>query len=45
MLEANDYFGVFEFRPLEPGYGVTIEMLYAEYFYLLLKDLQSHLLK
>lgn len=24
MLEANDYFGVFEFRPLEPGYGVTI---------------------
>ncbi|MBP7102373.1 MAG: DNA-directed RNA polymerase subunit alpha [Bacteroidales bacterium] len=24
MLEANDSFGVFEFRPLEPGYGVTI---------------------
>ncbi|NLJ82394.1 MAG: DNA-directed RNA polymerase subunit alpha [Bacteroidales bacterium] len=24
MLEDNDSFGVFEFRPLEPGYGVTI---------------------
>src|SRR3712207_4729492 len=24
MLEANDKFGKFEFRPLEPGYGVTI---------------------
>jgi len=24
MLESNDSFGVFEFRPLEPGYGVTI---------------------
>ena len=24
MLEANDKFGRFEFRPLEPGFGVTI---------------------
>jgi DNA-directed RNA polymerase subunit alpha len=24
MLEASDYFGKFEFRPLEPGYGITI---------------------
>jgi len=24
MLEADDYKGKFEFRPLEPGYGVTI---------------------
>jgi len=24
MLESTDSFGIFEFRPLEPGYGVTI---------------------
>ncbi len=24
MIEADDYFGKFEFRPLEPGYGHTI---------------------
>jgi len=24
MLEANERFGMFEFRPLEPGYGMTI---------------------
>ena len=24
MLEANDRFGKFEFRPLEPGFGVTV---------------------
>ena len=24
MLEANDRFGKFEFRPLEPGYGITV---------------------
>ena len=24
MLESTDYFGKFEFRPLEPGYGITI---------------------
>ena len=24
MLEADDKFGKFEFRPLEPGFGVTI---------------------
>ncbi|MBR0073029.1 MAG: DNA-directed RNA polymerase subunit alpha [Bacteroidales bacterium] len=24
MLESDDFHGVFEFRPLEPGYGITI---------------------
>lgn len=24
MVEANDHFGRFEFRPLEPGYGITV---------------------
>jgi DNA-directed RNA polymerase subunit alpha len=24
MIEADEYRGVFEFRPLEPGYGVTV---------------------
>ena len=24
MLEANDFFGKFEFRPLEPGFGMTV---------------------
>jgi DNA-directed RNA polymerase subunit alpha len=24
MLEADDYTGIFEFRPLEPGFGITI---------------------
>ena len=24
MLEASDYYGKFEFRPLEPGYGIII---------------------
>jgi DNA-directed RNA polymerase subunit alpha len=24
MLESDDYFGKFEFRPLEPGYGITV---------------------
>ena len=24
MLEADDFKGSFEFRPLEPGYGITI---------------------
>lgn len=24
MLEATDTFGRFEFRPLEPGYGITV---------------------
>jgi DNA-directed RNA polymerase subunit alpha len=24
MLEANENFGKFEFRPLEPGYGITV---------------------
>ena len=24
MLEADNFFGTFEFRPLEPGYGVTV---------------------
>ena len=24
MLEANSFFGKFEFKPLEPGYGITV---------------------
>jgi len=24
LVEADDYYGKFEFRPLEPGYGITI---------------------
>ena len=24
MVEANDFYGKFEFRPLEPGFGITI---------------------
>ncbi len=24
MIESDDYKGIFEFRPLEPGYGITI---------------------
>ncbi|MDP4629757.1 MAG: DNA-directed RNA polymerase subunit alpha, partial [Flavobacteriales bacterium] len=24
MLESNDFTGTFEFRPLEPGFGITI---------------------
>lgn len=24
MLESDDHFGKFEFRPLEPGYGITV---------------------
>ena len=24
MIESNDHEGQFEFRPLEPGYGITI---------------------
>lgn len=24
MLEADDFYGKFEFRPLEPGYGITV---------------------
>jgi len=24
MLEATDFHGKFEFRPLEPGYGITV---------------------
>ena len=24
MLEADNFYGKFEFRPLEPGYGITV---------------------
>jgi len=24
MLESSDFRGQFEFRPLEPGYGITV---------------------
>jgi len=34
MLEADDFSGTFEFRPLEPGYGITIGNAYSETFLL-----------
>jgi len=40
MQKSTDFEGTFEFRPLEPGFGVTIGMHYAEYFYLPWKVLQ-----
>ena len=24
MLEADNHYGKFEFKPLEPGYGITV---------------------
>ena len=24
LVESNDFYGKFEFRPLEPGYGITV---------------------
>ena len=41
MLEANSRFGKFEFRPLEPGFGITVGNAYAVFFFLHWKDLQS----
>ena len=27
MLEANNFYGKFEFKPLEPGYGIPFQVL------------------
>ena len=32
MLEADNFYGKFEFRPLEPGYGITIGNAFVEFF-------------
>ena len=29
MLDSSKDHGVFEFRPLEPGYGITVGMLFV----------------
>lgn len=39
MLEATDSFGKFEFRPLEPGYGVTVGNALRR---ILLNSLEGH---
>ena len=31
MLEADDFVGKFEFRPLEGGFGTTLVMLFAAF--------------
>ena len=41
MLEADDKFGKFEFRPLEPGFGVTIATPCDAYFFHRLRALPS----
>ena len=33
MLDSNDKFGKFEFRPLEPGFGVTIGNSLRPFFF------------
>ena len=35
MIESTDFTGRFEFRPLEPGFGLTVGNALEEYFYLL----------
>ena len=41
MLEADDKFGKFEFRPLEPGFGILLVMLYAVFFFHLSRAMPS----
>ena len=43
MLEADNRFGKFEFRPLEPGYGVTSAMPCEEYCFLRSRVMLSRL--
>ena len=45
MLEADDFFGKFEFRPLEPGYGIQSVMHCAVFSCLLSKGLLLRLSK
>ncbi|MFI5220454.1 MAG: DNA-directed RNA polymerase subunit alpha, partial [Bacteroidia bacterium] len=39
MNHANEHFGQFEFRPLEPGYGITIGNALRR---ILLNSLEGH---
>lgn len=39
MLDATDKFGRFEFRPLEPGYGITVGNALRR---ILLSSLEGH---
>ena len=39
MIQANEHFGQFEFRPLEPGYGITIGNALRR---ILLNSLEGH---
>ena len=41
MIESTDFYGNFEFRPLEPGYGLTIGNALRRGYFLLWKDLLS----
>ena len=45
MLEADNFFGKFEFRPLEPGYGITIGNAYVVFSCRHLKVLLLHPLR
>ena len=33
MVNSTDSYGQFEFRPLEPGYGLTVGMHFEEYYF------------
>ena len=41
MQKSTDFDGTFEFRPLEPGFGVTMVMLCVVSYFLHLKVLRS----
>jgi DNA-directed RNA polymerase subunit alpha len=45
MIESDDFRGQFEFRPLEPGYGVTVGNALRRILLSSWKVLQSALLK
>ena len=45
MIDSTDFEGKFEFRPLEPGYGLTIGNALRRVLFPHLRDLHSHLLK
>ena len=40
MIDSSDFEGKFEFRPLEPGYGLTVGMHLEEFYYPLWKALR-----
>ena len=33
MINSTDFEGIFEFRPLEPGYGLAVVTRLEEYYY------------